>query len=55
MMGMYWGCDMMNCGTCVVLFDGKFVKFCIVFVVMVDGHVVCMVEGFEVGGEFDFI
>lgn len=54
--GIYWGCDISNCGICVVEVDGVLVKFCMMFVVMVFGYSICMVEGL-VGfdGQFDLV
>lgn len=51
--GTHWGCDTSNCGTCVVLFDGKPVKSCTVLAVMAAGHEIRTVESLERDGELD--
>jgi carbon-monoxide dehydrogenase small subunit len=42
-----------NCGTCVVLFDGRPLKSCTMLAVMADGHEVRTVEGLERDGQLD--
>ena len=51
--GTHWGCDTSNCGTCVVLFDGKPVKSCTVLTVMAAGHEIRTVESLERDGALD--
>lgn len=51
--GTHWGCDTSNCGTCVVLFDGRPLKSCTMLAVMADGHEVRTVEGLERDGQLD--
>ena len=51
--GTHWGCDTSNCGTCVVLMDGKPVKSCTTFAAMTAGHEVRTVEALEVDGVLD--
>lgn len=51
--GTHWGCDTSNCGTCVVLFDGKPVKSCTVLAAMAAGHEIRTVESLEHDGELD--
>ncbi|MFS8497580.1 MAG: (2Fe-2S)-binding protein [Micromonosporaceae bacterium] len=53
--GTHWGCDTSNCGTCVVLFDGRPLKSCTMFAVMADGHEILTVEGLERDGELDVV
>ncbi|HLV59593.1 MAG TPA: (2Fe-2S)-binding protein [Natronosporangium sp.] len=53
--GTHWGCDTSNCGTCVVLFDGRPLKSCTMFAVMADGHEIRTVEGLERDGELDVV
>ena len=48
--GTHWGCDTSNCGTCVVLLDGRPVKSCTVLAVMTEGHEVRTVEGLRENG-----
>lgn len=43
--GLYIGCEISYCGVCIVDIDGKLVKFCIVFVVQINGVDVIIVEG----------
>ena len=51
--GTHWGCDTSNCGTCVVLMDGKPVKSCTILAAMTEGHEVRTVESLEVDGVLD--
>ncbi|WP_422733362.1 (2Fe-2S)-binding protein [Micromonospora sp. WMMD558] len=51
--GTHWGCDTSNCGTCVVLLDGRPVKSCTVLAVMAAGHEVRTVESLERDGQLD--
>jgi aerobic carbon-monoxide dehydrogenase small subunit len=51
--GTHWGCDTSNCGTCVVLFDGRPIKSCTVLAVMAAGHEVRTVEGLGQDGQLD--
>ncbi|MER7459878.1 (2Fe-2S)-binding protein [Micromonospora sp. NPDC126480] len=51
--GTHWGCDTSNCGTCVVLLDGRPVKACTILAVMAAGHEVRTVESLEVDGTLD--
>ncbi len=53
MTGTHWGCDTSNCGTCVVLLDGRPVKSCTVLAAMADGHSIRTVEGLAQNGELD--
>lgn len=53
--GTHWGCDTSNCGTCVVLFDGRPLKSCTMLAAMADGHEVRTVEGLEQGGQLDAV
>lgn len=46
LIGIYVGCDISNCGVCIIFVDGYVVKFCIMFVVQADGLVVMIIEGF---------
>ena len=39
------GCGLGDCGTCIVLFDGKPVNSCLVLAVDADGHQVTTIEG----------
>jgi carbon-monoxide dehydrogenase small subunit len=51
--GTHWGCDTSNCGTCVVLLDGRPVKSCTVLAAMTEGHEVRTVEGLAQNGALD--
>jgi carbon-monoxide dehydrogenase small subunit len=51
--GTHWGCDTSNCGSCVVLMDGKPVKSCTVLAVMCEGHEIRTVESLERNAELD--
>ena len=51
--GTHWGCDTSNCGTCVVLMDGRPVKSCTVLAAMADGHSITTVEGLATGATLD--
>ena len=51
--GTHWGCDTSNCGTCVVLMDGKPVKSCTALAVMCEGHEIRTVESLEANGRLD--
>ena len=51
--GTHWGCDTSNCGTCVVLMDGRPVKSCTVLAATAAGHEIRTVEGLEVDGVLD--
>ena len=51
--GTHWGCDTSNCGTCVVLMDGRPVKSCTVLAAMTEGHEVRTVEGLATNGTLD--
>ena len=53
MTGTHWGCDTSNCGTCVVLMDGKPVKSCTTLAAMCEGHEIRTVESLEVDGQLD--
>lgn len=46
LIGIYVGCDISNCGACIIFVDGNVVKFCIMFVVQADGLEVIIIEGF---------
>jgi len=43
------GCDTSNCGTCMVLMDGKSVKSCAVLAVQADGSDITTIEGLSNG------
>ena len=51
--GTHWGCDTSNCGTCVVLMDGRPVKSCTVLAAMTEGHEIRTVEGLADGATLD--
>ncbi len=51
--GTHSGCDTSNCGTCVVLMDGKPVKSCTVLAAMASGHQIRTVEGLAHNGTLD--
>ncbi len=51
--GTHSGCDTSNCGTCVVLMDGRPVKSCTVLAAMAAGHEVRTVEGLAKNGTLD--
>jgi carbon-monoxide dehydrogenase small subunit len=51
--GTHWGCDTSNCGTCVVLMDGRPVKSCTLLTATAAGHRIQTVEGLEVDGVLD--
>jgi carbon-monoxide dehydrogenase small subunit len=51
--GTHSGCDTSNCGTCVVLMDGKPVKSCTVLAAMAGGHDIRTVEGLAHNGTLD--
>jgi carbon-monoxide dehydrogenase small subunit len=51
--GTHWGCDTSNCGTCVVLLDGRPIKSCTVLAAMAVGHEVRTVESLERDGQLD--
>ena len=53
--GTHWGCDTSNCGTCVVLIDGKPVKSCTQLAAMAGGHEITTVEGLETADGLDSI
>ena len=45
--GTHVGCDTSQCGACNVLFEGKVIKSCSIFVVEADGHNIVTIEGIE--------
>ncbi len=51
--GTHWGCDTSNCGTCVVLMDGRVLKSCTILAAMAAGHEIRTVEGLAVDGVLD--
>ena len=51
--GTHWGCDTSNCGTCVVLLDGRPCKSCTVLAAMAAGHEVRTVESLDRDGQLD--
>ncbi|NNF53762.1 MAG: (2Fe-2S)-binding protein [Acidimicrobiales bacterium] len=53
--GTHWGCDTSNCGTCVVLIDGKPVKSCTQLAAMAGGHEVTTVEGLATADGLDSV
>ena len=49
--GTHVGCDTSQCGSCVVMIDGKSVKSCTMLAVMADGAEVTTIEGLADGAE----
>ena len=47
------GCELGNCGSCTVLFDGKPVNSCLVLAVEADGHEITTIEGVAQSDELD--
>jgi aerobic carbon-monoxide dehydrogenase small subunit len=47
--GTVVGCDTSNCGTCIVLLDGRSVKSCTVLAVQADGGEITTIEGLADG------
>src|SRR5215207_4696487 len=53
--GTHWGCDISNCGTCVVLMDGEPVKSCTVLAATATRYEITTVEGLERDGVLDSV
>lgn len=49
--GTHVGCEQGVCGACTVLLDGKSVRSCLTFAVMVDGAKIETIEGLSTGDE----
>ncbi len=49
--GTHVGCDTSQCGTCVVLVDGKSVKSCTLFAADIDGSKITTIEGIANNGK----
>ncbi|MDX2510836.1 MAG: (2Fe-2S)-binding protein [Desulfobacterales bacterium] len=47
------GCGLGDCGTCIVLVDGKPVNSCLMLAVDAGGHQVTTIEGLSQGGDLD--
>lgn len=48
--GMKFGCGKGLCGVCIVYFEGQVVWLCLIFVVVVNGWYVMMIEGLLLDG-----
>jgi aerobic carbon-monoxide dehydrogenase small subunit len=49
------GCEIGECGACIVLLDGKPVNSCLILAVELDGRELVTIEGLMVNGEMDRI
>jgi len=43
--GTHVGCEHGVCGACTILFDGEFMRSCLIFAIQADGHAITTVEG----------